>query len=76
MHSAFVFGHVQRLLHFVLRAHAHKKVATAPDITSSHFKVQMQKTGMRAKLEIQESYLFMPFSLCTSDSVTPRTVTC
>ena len=33
VHSVFVFGHLQWLLHFVLNAHAHKKVATAPDVT-------------------------------------------
>ena len=68
MHSVFVFGHLQWLLHFVLNAHAHKKVATAPDVTSSHFKVQKQKAGVSAKLAMQESYLFMPFSLCISQS--------
>ena len=68
VHSVFVFGHLQWLLHFVLNAHAHKKVATAPDVTSSHFKVQMQKAGVSAKLAMQESYLFMPFSLCISQS--------
>ena len=64
VHSVFVFGHLQWLLHFALNAH--KKVATAPDITTSHLKVQMQKAGVSAKLAVQESYLFMPFSLCIS----------